>query len=112
MREELQKTQDLIGPATHELKFFRPPYGSTNAVVDKVLKSEGFTKVLWSVDPLDWHPKYKKSGAWVDLAMTQIKQREDNIVLMHDIHATTVDRVADLIGRIKQIPKADFASYA
>lgn len=112
VREQLKLCQDLIGPLAHELKLFRPPYGSTNGLVDKILNSEGYTKVLWSVDPLDWHPKYKKNGLWVDHAMLQIKQREDNIVLMHDVHATTVNRVEDLITRIKKIPKTEFAVYA
>jgi len=112
VREELRKTQDLIGPAAHELKFFRPPYGSTNGMVDKILKSEGYTKVLWNVDTLDWHPKFRKNGLWVGHGMIQINNREDSIVLMHDIHATTVNRVEDLITRIKKIPKVEFAIYA
>ncbi len=112
IREQLRKTQDLIGPLAHELKLLRPPYGSTNGRVDKIINSEGYTKVLWTVDPRDWDPKFKKNGLWVDSAMAQIKTREDNIVLMHDVHATTVNRVEDLIARIRKIPKTEFAVYA
>jgi peptidoglycan-N-acetylglucosamine deacetylase len=61
------------------------------------------------VDTLDW--KLKKDGAWVENAMQQIKAREDCIILMHDIHATTVDHVEDLIRRIKRIPGHRFALY-
>jgi len=110
IREELRRTQDMIGVCGHECKFFRPPYGSTNATVSGILQEEGYMMVLWNVDTLDW--KYKKEGAWVEHGMQQVKAREDCIVLMHDIHKTTVDHVERLIQRIKRIPNARFVLYA
>lgn len=110
IRDELRKTQDLIGPCAHECKFFRPPYGATNATVNKILQEEGYMTVLWTVDTEDW--KRKKDGAWVDYGMDQIKSREDSNVLMHDIHSSTVDHVEDLVKRIKRMANAQFVQFA
>lgn len=112
IRDELRRTQDLIAECSHELRFFRPPYGSTNAVADRVLVEEGYTKIMWNVDSLDWHRDYKKDGAWVDHAMAQIKAREDSIFLAHDIHATTVNHVEALVKQIKRLQGVEFVLYA
>lgn len=111
VREEISKTDELIGAWRDECKLFRPPYGSTNQAVSKCLQDTGCTTLLWNVDTLDWHSNYKKDGAWVEHAMEQIKAREDSIVLMHDIHATTVDHVESLIKRIKRLPDVEFVLY-
>lgn len=112
IRVELAKTDELIGVCGHDCRFFRPPYGASNSTVAKVVQELGYMGVMWNVDTLDWHAKYKQNGAWVDHAMDQIAAREDSIVLMHDIHPTTVDHVEALITRIKQIPNTAFALYA
>jgi peptidoglycan/xylan/chitin deacetylase (PgdA/CDA1 family) len=112
VKEEIRKTDELIGSCADPCKLFRPPYGSTNQAVGKCLQESGCTTLLWNVDTLDWHQKYKKDGAWVDHAMEQIRAREDSIVLMHDIHATTVDYVDGLIKRIKRLSNVEFVQYA
>ena len=109
VREELQRTHDLICECAGGCKFFRPPYGASGVIVDEVLQELGYESVLWNVDTLDW--KLKKEGQWVNHAMEQIKHREDCIVLMHDIHKSTVDNVERLIGRIKRIPGHRFTLY-
>jgi len=110
VRDELRRTQELIGECAHECKFFRPPYGATNAAVNRILQEEGYMTVLWNVDTEDW--KRKKDAAWVEYAMEQIKAREDCNVLMHDIHSSTVDHVEDLVKRIKRMANAEFVQYA
>jgi peptidoglycan-N-acetylglucosamine deacetylase len=110
VRDELRKTQDLIGECARDCKLIRPPYGSSNLKVSQLLQSEGYLPVLWNVDSLDW--KLKTNAAWVAHAMEQIKVREDSVVLMHDIHATTVNNVGALISRIKRIPNAELVRYA
>ena len=109
IREELRRTRDLIGEYAHDYNFFRPPYGSINARVSSVLQEEGYMNILWSVDTMDW--KYKRNGSWVDYGMDQIKARQDSLVLMHDIHKSTVDNVERLINRIKRIPNSKFVNY-
>lgn len=109
IRDELKRTHDLVCECTGACTLFRPPYGSSSETVSRILRELGYTPVLWNVDTLDW--KYKKGGKWVDHGMEQIKTREDSLVLMHDIHATTVDNVPQLISRIRRIPGTRFATY-
>lgn len=109
IRDELRRTHDLVCEYAGDCTLFRPPYGSSSATVSRVLLELGYTPILWNVDTLDW--KYKKDGKWVDHGMEQIKAREDSIVLMHDIHATTVDNVPQLISRIRRISGTRFTIY-
>jgi len=111
VKDQLKRTQDLIGECTHPLKFMRPPYGSTNKSIDNLIKTEGYTKLLWNVDSMDWSKKFKPS-AWIANAMQQINNRSDSIVLMHDIHKTTVGNVETLIKKIKAKAKTGIISYA
>lgn len=109
--EQVKKTEQQILECTggNRCDLFRPPYGATNAKVADVLKELGYTQVLWNVDTMDW--KYKQEGMWVDYGLQQIKAREDSIVLMHDIHASTVTHIEALIKKIKKLPNSRFVPY-
>ena len=75
----------------------RPPYGSYNSNVISAASQQGLAIILWNVDTLDW--KYRDStyvrGAAVNNTTT------GSIVLMHDIHSTTVDAVPGIITDLK-----------
>ena len=107
IKDEIVRTRDLIGDAAKGVKLFRPPYGAESSLSRAIVRDLGYETMLWNVDSLDWHPKYK-TGAWVEHAMSQIRAREDSTFLAHDIHATTVARVQELIDLIKKIPGAVF----
>ena len=109
VRDEIRRTHDLVCECVGACTLFRPPYGAGGSVVNEVLSELGYTQVMWNVDTLDW--KYKQQAKWVDHGMQQIKSREDSIVLMHDIHATTVDNVPKLVARIRKIPSTRFVLY-
>lgn len=109
IRSEITRTHDLICECVSGCKIFRPPYGAINSMVNKVLRDLDYDSVMWNVDTLDW--KLKTNGAWVEHGMTQIKNREDSLVLMHDIHPTTVNNVENLIARIKKLPNTSFTLY-
>jgi peptidoglycan/xylan/chitin deacetylase (PgdA/CDA1 family) len=111
VKDQLKRTQDRIGACAHPMKFMRPPYGSTNKSIDNLIKTEGYTKLLWNVDSMDWDKHFKPTG-WIDNAMKQINNRNDSIVLMHDIHKTTVGNVETLIKKIKAKAKTEIISYA
>lgn len=70
----------------------RPPYGSYNKTVSK---KAGVPMVYWSVDTLDWKLKNTKKVCNAILKQT----KESDIVLLHDIHQTSVD------GFIKALPE-------
>jgi peptidoglycan/xylan/chitin deacetylase (PgdA/CDA1 family) len=89
LTEEITKANDAImqacgvSPTT-----IRPPYGATNAAVNKRLNEEfGLTVVLWSVDPNDWKIR---NASHVSNHILQ-NTKSGSIVLAHDIHPSTID---------------------
>ena len=67
-------------------KVFRPPYGAVNQAAKATIGAQGMSSVLWSVDTLDW--KYKDTNRVVNYILSNVK--DGDIVLMHDIHPTTI----------------------
>lgn len=65
----------------------RPPYGATNAALNRRLDEQyGLKVILWDVDPLDW--KYR-NAARVQRAIVE-GTRPGSIILVHDIHPSSV----------------------
>lgn len=96
-----QITQEIDGAAKaiHEVSgveptTIRPPYGAHNAAVDSVLKTP---IILWDVDTLDW--QHRNADKTVSIAMQQA--RDGSIILMHDIHESSVKAVPELIKQLK-----------
>ena len=102
IRSELQRTDDLISKYAGQDKIFRPPYGAHNRTVDSVAASLGYRIILWSVDTVDWSPRYQPDR-WVQHGVDQIRARSTSVVLGHDIHKTTADNYDLFITRIKGI---------
>lgn len=109
VRDQIKRTEDLIGEFLTEHKLFRPPYGAHSSTVDKVVKELGYHTVLWSVDSEDWR---KKPTGWIDASVDSIARRGHSIFLCHDIHPTTVDNFSDFLGKVSALPRARFISYA
>lgn len=85
IRQELGSLNDLIvksGGA--KPTFFRPPYGSHNAFVDKIAASMGLKLAMWDVDPQDWNGK--PGAQTVSIILSHA--RPNAIVLMHEVHNT------------------------
>lgn len=72
---------------------FRPPYGAINDMVRANVK---MPLILWSVDTLDW--KTKDAKATVDHVMNNVK--DGDIILMHDVHDSTIDASKELIPKL------------
>jgi peptidoglycan/xylan/chitin deacetylase (PgdA/CDA1 family) len=88
VRRQMENTSEAIARATGRRPvLMRPPYGATNASLNKRLAEEyGLKVVLWSVDPLDW--KYRNSNRVQNYIIENA--HPGAIILSHDIHATTV----------------------
>lgn len=75
-------------------KIMRPPYGSVNQTVRQAVAQP---MILWTIDPEDW--KYRNAAS--------VRSRvvgaafDGAIVLMHDIHSTTVDAVPAIIDDLR-----------
>lgn len=74
--------------------FTRPPYGNFNNAVSA---SAGTPLILWSVDTLDW--KNRDAAVIIETTMSQI--HDGAIILMHDIHPTTIEAVPTLIDALR-----------
>ena len=86
VRSQIQRTNALLDLACGKGSTYlvRAPYGSTNA---RVRAAVGAPLVYWSVDPEDW--KYRNAET---VKNKIVKDAYDGaIILIHDIHSTSVD---------------------
>jgi peptidoglycan/xylan/chitin deacetylase (PgdA/CDA1 family) len=97
VRSQIERTQNAVKKAAGVTpEVFRPPYGNTDAKVAAVARRFGLPQFLWEVDPLDWRDR---NSAIVERRVVKDAAPGD-IVLMHDIHPTTVTAVPDIIDRL------------
>ncbi len=97
VRHELDVVQALVYRETgHTMNLMRPPYGSTDEGVASVTANMGLAQILWSVDPLDW--KDRDASVVHDRVMAGAS--EGAIILMHDIHGTTIDASRTIIREL------------
>ncbi|MFF0248647.1 polysaccharide deacetylase family protein [Streptosporangium sandarakinum] len=96
VRAELARTQNVIERRTGvRATLMRPPYGATDGRVAAVARRMGLAQVLWNVDTLDWRDRVTPVVA---RRATAIKP--GSIVLMHDIHRTTVDAAPRILKEL------------
>jgi peptidoglycan/xylan/chitin deacetylase (PgdA/CDA1 family) len=92
--EEISRTDVLLRSITGEIpNTLRPPYGAMNEKVKEVALPRPL--LLWDVDTLDWR---RRNTPAVERAATT---SDGGIVLMHDIHPTTVEAVPAIIRDFK-----------
>lgn len=88
--EEMHKTTDAIRDAIGRGPFvMRPPYGARNKKVDDIVGKYAQSVQMWDVDSLDW--KHKNVGK--NLEEIKKASRRGSIILMHEIHAPSVETV-------------------
>ncbi|WP_412976504.1 polysaccharide deacetylase family protein [Ornithinibacillus sp. 179-J 7C1 HS] len=87
MELEFQRTNEAVVHAIGKSPtVFRPPYGARNEQVDNVIDMPA---TLWTIDSLDW----KSHDPDQVLSIVKENIQDGSIILMHDIHATTVEAV-------------------
>jgi peptidoglycan-N-acetylglucosamine deacetylase len=99
---EIERTDDLIGAFARPSRLFRP-YGQ-GGILDQRLLSEAAvaylrehraTCVIWNVLPRDWlDPR-----GWVETALAQIGEREESLVVLHDIATGAMAHLERFIER-------------
>lgn len=95
MRSQLNRTSKAIEKAAGvKVTLMRPPYGENNQRLDDVARDLGLAEIYWNVDTLDW--QYKDTDRLIDYVLGNAAR--DQVVLMHDIHQSTV-RAAPAIYR-------------
>lgn len=85
IRSQIQRTNNVLDKACGKGTSYmvRAPYGSVSSTV---FRSVGAPLVLWSVDPVDW--RYRNAEIVKNNILAQ--SYDGAIILVHDIHATTI----------------------
>lgn len=98
VRKEITDARDAIIAATGVApRTFRPPYGAiTSAQKAWIRKEFGYPSILWSVDPMDW----KRPGSSVVAQRLVSAARPGGILLVHDIHAPTIDAIPTAVDQL------------
>ncbi|WP_250214091.1 polysaccharide deacetylase family protein [Acrocarpospora catenulata] len=96
LRMQLESTQQVVQRYTGvKMTVMRPPYGATDQRVAAATKREGLAQILWGLDTLDWRDRN------ADLVARRAAMAEPgDVVLMHDIHRTTIDAVPKLLDAL------------
>lgn len=96
---EIDRTNDAIKQATGVTPaILRPPYGAVNGVVLEQLRLRGMSSILWSVDTRDWADR----NSDIICSRAVAGARPGAIILMHDIHQTSVGAVPCILSALKQ----------
>ena len=96
---EIDRTNDAIKQATGVTPaILRPPYGAVNSAVLEQLRLHGMSSVLWSVDTRDWADR----NSDIVCSRAVAGARPGAVILMHDIHQTSVGAVPCILGALKQ----------
>jgi len=98
IRWELDKTRAAIVSATGiKPRTMRPPYGALSSRQRGwIFREYGYPTILWDVDPEDW----KKPGISVIRNRILSKTRNGSIILLHDLHKSSVDAVPSTIDAL------------
>ena len=96
---EIDRTNEAIRQATGvKPSILRPPYGAVNGVVLEQLRLRNMSSILWSVDTRDWADR----NSQIVCSRAVAGARPGAVILMHDIHQTSVNAVPCILGSLKQ----------
>ncbi|MEU0031290.1 polysaccharide deacetylase family protein [Streptomyces sp. NPDC006335] len=88
---QLNRTSAAIKAATGTAPaLYRPPYGAINSTVRRATH---LSPVLWTLDTEDW--KYPDATKVAQFVVSKVKRND--VVLMHDIHPTSVAAVPEIL---------------
>lgn len=95
MNKEVNGTADVFaGVYGHRPLLLRPPGGSHNRSTDAFIARSGAAMVMWDVDTRDWA---KRNAGDATSATLKGVEKGGTIVLLHDIHPTSVDAVPAIL---------------
>ena len=96
---EIDHTNEAIKQATGvKPSILRPPYGAVNGVVLEQLRARGMSSILWSVDTRDWADR----NSQIVCSRAIAGAHPGAVILMHDIHQTSVNAVPCILSSLKQ----------
>ena len=96
IKNQIKTTDKLIKKITgSDVTLLRPPYGAISKTMKKTV---GKPMILWNIDTLDW--KTKDAEMTIEAVMKDVK--DGDIILMHDIHKSTVNAAIKLIPMLQE----------
>lgn len=96
---EIDRTNEAIRQATGvKPSILRPPYGAVNGVVLEQIRARGMSSILWSVDTRDWADR----NSQIVCSRAVAGAHPGAVILMHDIHQTSVNAVPCILSSLKQ----------
>lgn len=96
---QLMKTQQAVQAASGVWpRLMRPPYGATDKRVTRVAQRMNLPQILWSIDTMDWRVRKAKSVA----ARATQGAHSGAIILLHDIHRTSVEAVPPILNQLRR----------
>lgn len=101
---EIEETQELIGPLSHQRRFFRPfggggiigPHLLGQPAVD-LLCEGAYTCVLWNSVPRDWEDPV----GWVATALADIERLDHAVVVLHDLPTGAMDALPAFLDELE-----------
>jgi peptidoglycan/xylan/chitin deacetylase (PgdA/CDA1 family) len=99
VRDQIDRTTSAITAATGRRPgLARPPYGSTDQVVEEVLRERGYRQVLWDVDSEDW-----RTGDAAATAERVLAEAHDGAtILLHDVLPSTVAAATGIVDALRE----------
>ncbi len=95
VRSQIDRTNEALLLQTGlSTDLFRPPYGEYN---NRVLNQIDMPVILWNHDTLDW----RVLNAQIVAQRTSNSPPSGSIILLHDIHRTTVDAMPEAITSLR-----------
>lgn len=95
LKFEIDHTNEILSNIINDdIRFVRPPYGSYN---QDILDKTNMAFILWNVDTLDW--KLRNAEKVRDYIVEHAN--DGDIILLHDIHSTSVDGAIMAIDILK-----------
>ena len=92
--DELERTDAMIAASTGVTPaLMRPPYGH----YDLDTRYLGYPLALWDVDPRDW--QHRNPSETVRRTLRSV--RPGSVVVLHDIHAATVEAMPLLVAELR-----------
>jgi peptidoglycan/xylan/chitin deacetylase (PgdA/CDA1 family) len=104
---EILRTEKMIARHATPRKIFRPPYGRSNAKVERVVADLGYETIPWDVDPKNLGPPVP-GWIWPHYGFHVIRRRASSCVLLHDVHPATVRQLDRFLRHLKRDPKLVF----
>lgn len=93
--EEINSTSIIFNEITSSyISLMRAPYGGTNS---QIRKNAPLPIISWSIDTKDW--LYKDPQRSAEIVLNSVK--EGDIILMHDVHETTIELVKIIVPELK-----------